>query len=579
MDGPLFVEFLRVGVTQTSNPCLSLCCLFVEGLIVCSICNLPFSVSELPAHYKAELEKVDLLSKDPSVYDSKRSAAVVARRQLASGSKRTSKPQLDENEMVRYGILYKVKTGRIKRSHRSSSRNSRQSSPSFDSESQACFICQMILPKDSLEINRHIDQCLANQEYFSNPQPESSSSRLEEYTWAGQTRIRATALFEGNYSDSGFAVHRRTDKDVEEEIDIDNDDTNEFGESQYSELDLQKYQNNDSDNSETQMNFEDRDRMDSSTREDDDEIDIEDVRPEDVDTSLLRNAEPSAILIIESLKDRIKFMEKQAKKVPTCLICLEPYKDPLVSVKCWHVHCESCWLQTLATKKLCPQDNLITTSADLRKIYLEGTAVRVSSCNLHHPRKRFFLRLMDFLNLKYSNTDSERVFWLQGNARVGKLEPEEKMLIPKDNRKKIYQYLFQEGVLVAKKDYDAPKHQDVDVPNLHVIKALQSLNSRGYVKTSFSWQYYYYYLTNEGIEYLREYLHLPAEIVPRTFIKTTKPASSRPPRDGDRPERFRAPREGGDYRRKDDWGAEKKEGASGDYKPEFRGGMGRGRRE
>lgn len=62
-----------------------------------------------------------------------------------------------------------------------------------------------------------------------------------------------------------------------------------------------------------------------------------------------------------------------------------------------------------------------------------------------------------------------------------------------------------EGVLVAKKDFNAPKHEELDVPNLQVIKALQSLNSKGYVKTQFSWQYYYYVLTPEGVEYLREW--------------------------------------------------------------------------
>ncbi|EGF80742.1 hypothetical protein BATDEDRAFT_11195 [Batrachochytrium dendrobatidis JAM81] len=106
------------------------------------------------------------------------------------------------------------------------------------------------------------------------------------------------------------------------------------------------------------------------------------------------------------------------------------------------------------------------------------------------------------------------------------------MLISKDNRKKIYQYLFQEGVLVAKKDFNLPKHEEIDVPNLQVLKSLQSLESRGYVKSQFSWQYYYYSLTNEGIEYLREYLHLPVEIVPRTFIKTTKSVGTRPSRHG-----------------------------------------------
>ena len=54
--------------------------------------------------------------------------------------------------------------------------------------------------------------------------------------------------------------------------------------------------------------------------------------------------------------------------------------------------------------------------------------------------------------------------------------------------------------MVAKKDFNAPGHIDLHkIPNLQVIKACQSLTSRGYVKTQFSWQYYYYTLTNEGI--------------------------------------------------------------------------------
>ena len=48
------------------------------------------------------------------------------------------------------------------------------------------------------------------------------------------------------------------------------------------------------------------------------------------------------------------------------------------------------------------------------------------------------------------------------------------MLIPKKNRKTIYEHLFKEGVLVAKKDFFAPKHMEIEsVPNLQVIKALQ----------------------------------------------------------------------------------------------------------
>ena len=48
------------------------------------------------------------------------------------------------------------------------------------------------------------------------------------------------------------------------------------------------------------------------------------------------------------------------------------------------------------------------------------------------------------------------------------------MLMPKKNRVAIYEHLFKEGVIVAKKDVHAPKHPELEqVPNLHVIKALQ----------------------------------------------------------------------------------------------------------
>jgi hypothetical protein len=54
------------------------------------------------------------------------------------------------------------------------------------------------------------------------------------------------------------------------------------------------------------------------------------------------------------------------------------------------------------------------------------------------------------------------------------------------------------------------------------------------------------FLTNKGIEYLREYLNLPADVVPATLKKSARPAGEgrRPPMGGDRPPRG-PPREGG----------------------------------
>ncbi len=85
-----------------------------------------------------------------------------------------------------------------------------------------------------------------------------------------------------------------------------------------------------------------------------------------------------------------------------------------------------------------------------------------------------------------------------------------------------------EGVMVAKKSFSMQKHGDVDVPNFWVVKLLTSLKSKGLVKEKFSWQWYYWYLTNEGIEYLRDYLNLPPEIVPATLKKPRAPPRSVP---------------------------------------------------
>uniref|UniRef100_A0A4X1T0L2 Small ribosomal subunit protein eS10 n=1 Tax=Sus scrofa TaxID=9823 RepID=A0A4X1T0L2_PIG len=116
------------------------------------------------------------------------------------------------------------------------------------------------------------------------------------------------------------------------------------------------------------------------------------------------------------------------------------------------------------------------------------------------------------------------------------------MLMPKKNRIAIYELLFKEGVIVAKEGVHMPKHPklaDKNVPNLHVMKAMQSLKSRGYVKEQFIWRHFCWYLTNEGIQYLRDYLHLPPEIVPAT-LRRSRPETGRPwPKglEGERPAR------------------------------------------
>eukprot|EP00928_Gymnodinium_smaydae_P032051 TRINITY_DN23324_c1_g1_i1.p2 TRINITY_DN23324_c1_g1~~TRINITY_DN23324_c1_g1_i1.p2 ORF type:complete len:127 (+),score=37.74 TRINITY_DN23324_c1_g1_i1:67-447(+) len=94
------------------------------------------------------------------------------------------------------------------------------------------------------------------------------------------------------------------------------------------------------------------------------------------------------------------------------------------------------------------------------------------------------------------------------------------VLIPKKTRKAIMEHLFKEGVMCVKNDPNAHRHNELeDVPNLHVMMVLRSLCSRNYLTEKFNWQWHYYFLTNEGIDYLREVLHLPAQVCPSTFTK------------------------------------------------------------
>ncbi|XP_016388979.1 40S ribosomal protein S10-like [Sinocyclocheilus rhinocerous] len=131
-----------------------------------------------------------------------------------------------------------------------------------------------------------------------------------------------------------------------------------------------------------------------------------------------------------------------------------------------------------------------------------------------------------------------------------------KMLMPKKNRIAIYELLFKEGVMVAKKDVHLAKHPelaDKNVPNLHVMKAMQSLKSCGYVKEQFAWRHFYWYLTRprpKGLEGER-----PARLARGEGDRDAYRRSAAPP------------------------GADKKAeaGAGAATEFQFRGGFGRGR--
>ena len=95
------------------------------------------------------------------------------------------------------------------------------------------------------------------------------------------------------------------------------------------------------------------------------------------------------------------------------------------------------------------------------------------------------------------------------------------VLVPTKEKVKIYTYFLQEGVFACKKD-NTSKNETLDIPNLHCFLVMRSLISRKFATEIFKWQWHYYFLTPEGIKYLREYLGLPATVIPNTYKVNTE---------------------------------------------------------
>lgn len=111
------------------------------------------------------------------------------------------------------------------------------------------------------------------------------------------------------------------------------------------------------------------------------------------------------------------------------------------------------------------------------------------------------------------------------------------VLVSKENKRRVYEYLLKEGVIVVKKDAYLPKHQHLtEVPNLQVMMVVKSLRSKGFLSEVFNWGWSYNFITNKGVAFLVKelgkkllsilganfwfsILGLPADIVPATFKK------------------------------------------------------------
>jgi small subunit ribosomal protein S10e len=89
--------------------------------------------------------------------------------------------------------------------------------------------------------------------------------------------------------------------------------------------------------------------------------------------------------------------------------------------------------------------------------------------------------------------------------------------IQKAEKKAVYRHLLLEGVMVIHKNFTSAPHKGTNIANIKVWMLLKSLKDRGYVELVFNWQYYYYFLNQEGKKYIAEFLGLTEDVVPLSW--------------------------------------------------------------
>ncbi|XP_059609085.1 E3 ubiquitin-protein ligase RNF220-like [Phlebotomus argentipes] len=344
----------------------------------CPICSCTVRPMEIDQHFALEVDRLDKLSSQRSrklpgqqnhacgASTSSGSSSV----QSPSGSSSSAGNSTGESA---WGTYQKIKSNRQTRLKMKSKKRKLEHS---------CPICDKSIPGTE-DINVHVEACLKKSRQGRNSVSGSNSSDddsididgefFEEYEFAGQTRIRATSMVEGGLGAAGVGtvVTKENPDEDDEDLNVDGDDTQVYGPSQYSEKDVIPPP---SSLSSEEENGEYLRRLvtGSSSRvisPDPPELEkVDEMSP--YPTPEAKNIGKPHEITIEALKQKILEFERGSRNKCKCLICLDEFRVPVVSISCWHVHCEECWLRTLGARKLCPQCNMITSPSDLRRIYL-----------------------------------------------------------------------------------------------------------------------------------------------------------------------------------------------------------------
>ncbi|KAJ4479175.1 hypothetical protein J3R30DRAFT_2728173 [Lentinula aciculospora] len=266
-----------------------------------------------------------------------------------------------------------------------------------------CPVCLVMVGGDEDVQDAHIEACIANE-----------SVRLEEERLRREEQEREEAEevdigdddAAGHFGDvrgTGFHTRNHHEQDVEDDIDIDGDDAENFGSAQFHEGDIldidapttaartqptsgrAQFSSIDDSCPEPELEVDQPAKVlreliaDSRTRQNStsqDKVVVPDMDKAEV-AILMAKSRGNQVALVIALENKIKLLEgplansqSSASTVPLCRICIEPYNEPTASTGCWHTCCRECWLRCLGSTKLCPICKRITAATDLRRVYL-----------------------------------------------------------------------------------------------------------------------------------------------------------------------------------------------------------------
>lgn len=374
--------------------------------LCCPICGVTLRTAEIDQHFALEVERLDRILKPRKNHHCTTTGG------YGMGADTTS-PEPGTSGTRSGGGTSNVGTG-LANGHRSLEENGEPSSGKSSNPDECWGTYQKIKnnrqarlkmktrkrkPEDNVcpvcnksvleEITTHVEACLRKNETNgscgngrTNESDDDDASidvegeSYEVYEWAGQTRVRATTMLNQSGAFPSTAVRVTNADDTDDELNVDGDETQIYGPPQYSERDvvypLAEQRCKDSYLRGLVMANEPI----TVKRP---EVDNPGEGPSWGNTPSIIAGQPmdneqsngeSTEQIVNSLKSKIREYEGYIKNRPKCLICMDDFKKPVVSICCWHVYCQECWLHTLGAKKLCPQCSMITSPTDLRRIYL-----------------------------------------------------------------------------------------------------------------------------------------------------------------------------------------------------------------